>query len=357
MTSNDSASGSAGSSEPVFSIRGLTVEFRTASGLVRAVDGVSYEVKRGEIAAVVGESGSGKTVTVMAALRLLAASNGQVVAGEVYLHGRDLFTLKSGEVRALLGREVAMVFQDPAAAFNPVFRVGDQIRETLLIHNPKWSRRQAKDRTIELMELVGIAAAPSQYIRYPHEFSGGMAQRAIIAMAIANRPRVLVADEPTSSLDVTIQAQLLDLLRTVVAETGTAIILITHNFGVVAELADSVKVMYAGRVVETADVWDLFRQPAHPYTQALLECIPHVDATRPLLPIPGTAPDPAHLPLGCPFHPRCFLAEGRPQCAQARPLLRQIGLAHMSACHFAEELISRGSAASTVCGLGTGRRA
>jgi oligopeptide/dipeptide ABC transporter ATP-binding protein len=236
-----------------------------------------------------------------------------------------------------------MIFQDPSSALNPVFRVGDQISETLLIHNSGWSRARGRARAIELMELVGMPDPAVQYGRYPHQFSGGMAQRAVIAMAIANRPKVLVADEPTSSLDVTIQAQLLDVLRTVQAGTGAGIVLITHNFGVVAELADSVRVMYAGRLVEVADIFELFRRPSHPYTRALLDCVPNFDVqTATLVPIPGQAPDLRDLPTGCAFHPRCLLRGGRSLCTLTRPSLRSVDGSHLAACHFAEELTPRG---------------
>jgi peptide/nickel transport system ATP-binding protein len=325
---------------PALSIRGLTVEFDTPAGVVRAVDDVSYDVRAGQITAVVGETGSGKTVTALAATRLLAARNARVVAGKVFLGDRDLLRLPAREVRHLLGRELAMIFQDPVAALNPVFRVGDQIREALLVHDPSLGKKRARRRAIELLELTGVPEAAERYRQYPHQFSGGMAQRAVIAMAIANRPNVLIADEPTTALDVTVQAQILDVLRTAQAETGAGIILITHNLGVVAETASVVQVMYAGRLVEVASTRELFRRPSHPYTLGLLRCIPSLNGPpRRLLPIPGQPPDLTHLPSGCPFHLRCFLARGRAECAERRPDLRPIGTSgHTAACHFAEEM-------------------
>lgn len=288
--------------------------------------------------AVVGETGSGKTVSMLAALRLLRARNARVIAGEVLLGDRDLLKLSDSEVRPLLGKEVAMIFQDPSAALNPVFRVGDQIAEALLVHDPHLRKAQARDRATELLELVGVPEAAVRSRQYPHQYSGGMAQRAVIAMAIANRPKVIVADEPTTGLDVTIQAQLLDVLRAVQVETGAGIILVTHNLGVVSEVADSIRVMYAGRLVEVANVEELFARPRHPYTRALLQCMPMLDGHGQLVPIPGQPPDLRNVPSGCAFHPRCSQARGRAECAQLRPELRPIEASHWTACHFAEEL-------------------
>jgi peptide/nickel transport system ATP-binding protein len=323
----------------VLSLKDLTVEFATPAGVVRAVDGVSYEVEPGETLGVVGETGSGKSVTVLAALGLLSAGNVRRVSGQALLDGTDLLAMPEQELRRVLGRDVAMVFQDPISALNPVQRVGDQIAETLRVHDRSPSARAARARVVELLELVGVPNPEGRYDGYPHQFSGGMCQRAVIAMAIANQPRVLIADEPTTALDVSVQAQILDVLRVAARETGAATVLITHDLGVVAETADRVCVMYAGRVVETGTVRELFARPRHPYTAALLGSLPRLDvAVRRLTPIPGQPPDPIRLPGGCAFAPRCPVGGEREVCATERPVLREIaGDGGLSACHFPEE--------------------
>jgi peptide/nickel transport system ATP-binding protein len=324
----------------VLSLKDLTVEFTTPAGVVRAVDGVSYEVGAGETLGVVGETGSGKSVTVLAALGLLSAGNVRRVSGQALLDGVDLLAMPEDELRRVLGRDVAMIFQDPISALNPVQRVGDQIAETLRVHDRTLSARAARDRVVKLLELVGVPNPEGRYDGYPHQFSGGMCQRAVIAMAIANEPRVLIADEPTTALDVSVQAQILDVLRVAAAETGAATVLITHDLGVVAETADRVCVMYGGRVVETGAVHDLFARPRHPYTAALLGSLPRLDtAVRRLTPIQGQPPDPIHLPAGCAFAPRCSVGRDREVCATQRPALRaaEPGGQGLSACHFPEE--------------------
>ncbi len=321
----------------MLSLRDLTVEFATPDGVVRAADGVSYDVDAGETLGVVGETGSGKSVTVLAALGLLSAGNVRRVAGEALLDGIDLLELPENELRRVLGRDVAMIFQDPMSALNPVQRVGDQIAETLRVHDRSLSARAARGRVVELLDLVGVPNPAGRYAEYPHQFSGGMCQRAVIAMAIANEPRVLIADEPTTALDVSVQAQILDVLRVAAAETGAATVLITHDLGVVAEVADRVCVMYAGRVVETGTVHDVFVQPQHPYTAALLTSLPRLDgATRRLVSIPGQPPDPIRLPRGCAFQPRCPVGSERAVCATERPPLATAGPG-LSACHFPTE--------------------
>jgi len=331
--------------EPVLSIRDLSVEFRTDDGTVRAVDGVSYDVYPGETLGVVGESGSGKSVTVLAALGLIPQPPGRIVGGEVLFQDRDLLTLPAESLRQVRGKDVAMVFQDPLTSLNPVFKVGDQIAETIKVHDAKVSDGEAKKRAIAALERVGLPNAEQRFRNYPHEFSGGMRQRAMIAMAIANSPSLLIADEPTTALDVTIQAQILEVLKIAQRETQAATILITHDLGLVAEMADRVVVMYAGHVVEAGTVKTIFHSPRHPYTVGLMDSLPRLEVDEEWLePIPGFPPSLINIPPGCPFHPRCFLQQDRSRCVQERPELREIGDAyHRSACHFAEELEGRKS--------------
>nr|BFE56086.1 ABC transporter ATP-binding protein [Dactylosporangium thailandense] len=318
-------------------IENLSVDFHTDDGVVHAVDGVDLEVHEGEIVAVVGESGSGKTVTAMSVLRLLREPPARVSAGTLAFRGQDLRGLSPRQLRAIRGGPVGMIFQDPMTALNPVLSIGDQIAETVLLHQDRRDRKAARARAVELLALVGVPDAAHRARQYPHEFSGGMRQRAMIAMAIANDPDLIIADEPTTALDVTIQAQVLQLLRKAQRETGAATILITHDLGVVAELADRVVVMYAGRVVETAEVHALFGKPRHPYTLGLLASLPRMDTeTDRLDPIPGNPPNMASPPPGCPFHPRCPLA--RDICRTERPALLDLGDGRRSACHFHEEL-------------------
>ena len=334
--------------EPALSIRDLTVEFDTEDGVVHAVTGVSYDVGKGEVVGVVGESGSGKSVSVMSVLGLIP--NARVAAGgSAIFKGRDLLKLSQRELRDVRGGEMAMIFQDPMTSLNPVLTVGDQIGEALKIHNAGMDDDGAKKRTIELLELVGVPFAEKRVDQYPHEFSGGMRQRGMIAMAIANDPEVLIADEPTTALDVTIQAQIVEVLKAAREETHASIILITHDLGLIAELADSVVVMYAGRVVEHGDVFTIFDSPRHPYTVGLLNSLARLESDREWLePIPGQPPSLITLPPGCAFHPRCAHSQGRERCRSEVPPLRPFGEGgdHRSACHFAEEL----SAAHVVAG-------
>lgn len=324
----------------VLSIRDLVVEFPLVHGVLRAVDGVSYDVAEGQTLAVVGETGSGKSATVLAAVGLLAGG-GRVVGGAVSIDGTDFLALSERERRRRLGRTVSIVFQDPSAALNPVMTVGAQLSEALAMHNPAWGRKRRRERAVALLSDVGVPQADLRYGQYPHQFSGGMAQRVMIAIAIANQPRVLIADEPTTAVDVTIQAQLLQLLKQAQVETGAATVLITHDLGVVAEVADEVAVMYAGRVVERGSVRDVFARPAHPYTVALLKSLPRLDVETEFLDaIPGAPPDMRVLPPGCTFEPRCFLAGGRKACIATRPALARVSGDHASACHFRAELAS-----------------
>ena len=332
---------SEGTEPPLLSIENLVVDFATDDGLVHAVDGVSLTVRAGEIVAVVGESGSGKSVTAMSILGLVRTPPGVVRDGRILLRGEDLRTVTGERLREIRGADIAMIFQDPMTALNPVITVGQQIAEALRLHDHDLGKAAARTRVVELLRMVGVPDAETRYGQYPHEFSGGMRQRAMIAMAIANDPDLLIADEPTTALDVTIQAQVLDLLRTAQRETQAATILITHDLGVVAELADRVVVMYGGRVVEEAGVRPLFARPRHPYTAGLLASVPRADLDGELVSIPGSPPNMIEPPSGCAFHPRCPMA--RERCVEDRPELRDLGDGRRSACHFTDEL-AEGSA-------------
>ena len=314
-------------------IRGLKTHFKTDDGWVHAVDGVDLHVDAGETLCVVGESGSGKSVTAMSVLKLLPMPPGRIVAGQVLWEGRDLVPLSQDEMRKLRGREIGMVFQEPMTALNPVYTVGEQIGESLRLHEGL-SRAAALDRAAELLALVHISQAARRVHDYPHQFSGGMRQRVMIALALACKPRLLIADEPTTALDVTIQAQILDLLAELKDRLGMAVLLITHAMGVVAEVAQRVVVMYAGQVIEEGPVGLLFERPWHPYTQGLIRSIPRIDADAArgsrLASIPGTVPSLVAPPPGCRFAPRCAYA--RDACTQATPALREVAPAHRVAC-------------------------
>ena len=322
-------------SEPLLRVEGLETHFFTDEGVVRAVDGVSFDVTPGETLAVVGESGSGKSVTALSILRLVASPPGRIVSGRILFRGRNLLELAPSEMRAIRGREISMIFQEPMTSLNPVYTCGEQIMEAVILHE-RASRRAARLRAIEMMQLVGIPAPEQRLDAYPHQMSGGMRQRVMIAMALACRPSILIADEPTTALDVTIQAQILELLKRLQAELGMAVILITHDLGVVAETADRVVVMYAGQVVESCDVRAAFRRTLHPYTAGLLASLPQIGRMRERLRvIPGTVPDPAHHPPGCRFHPRCPVAQDR--CREVPPVLAFDG-GHSVRCWRAEEI-------------------
>ena len=327
--------------DPILSVKDLTVEFNTEDGVVHAVTGVSYDLYPGETLGVVGESGSGKSVSVMAMLGLIPVPPGRIAAGQALYKGRDLLSLPRKTLREIRGGEVAMIFQDPMTSLNPVFTIGDQISEAIKTHNTGMNDDAARKRAIELLDLVGVPFAERRYDQYPHEFSGGMRQRAMIAMAISNEPSILIADEPTTALDVTIQAQIIEVMRAAQRETHAATILITHDLGLIAELADRVVVMYAGRVVELGDVFTIFNEPRHPYTIGLMNSLARVDIDRDWLePIPGQPPSLITPPPGCAFHPRCALTQGREICRTDIPPLRTFGHEgqHLSACHFVEEL-------------------
>jgi oligopeptide/dipeptide ABC transporter ATP-binding protein len=325
--------------EPLLSIRDLHITFRTRSESVRAVDGVSFDVYPGETLGVVGESGSGKSVTMLSVLRLIPPSTRVATSGQVLFEGKDLLQASRREIRAIRGRRIALIPQDPMTCLDPVLKVGRQVREAIQAHE-NVAAAEADRRGVALLETVGIPEAGRRYAQFPHEYSGGMRQRAMIAMGIANAPSLLIADEPTTALDVTIQAQIMDVLRAAQRETRASLVLISHDLGLIAEMADRVVVMYAGQVVESADVETIFSSPRHPYTLGLIGSLPQTTGDEKWLrPIPGSPPDLADVPSGCPFHPRCFLSRGRAVCREARPELRSVGAGeHRSACHFASEL-------------------
>ncbi|MBD3266957.1 ATP-binding cassette domain-containing protein [bacterium] len=287
-------------------IQDLHTTFYTSEGVGRAVDGVSFQVKKGETLGLVGESGCGKSVTSLSILRLIASPPGKIESGKMIFQGRDLLSLSEREMRSIRGNQISMIFQEPMTALNPVFTVGEQIAEVYRIHR-KMNRREAFDAAVEIMEKVRIPAARQRAKEYPHQLSGGMRQRVMIAMGLACDPDLLIADEPTTALDVTVQAQILALMEDLKERTGASIILITHDLGVIAEVADRVAVMYAGQIAEEASVEDIFADPQHPYTQGLLKSIPHMTgrSTEKLNVISGTVPSPTRFPAGCRFHPRC----------------------------------------------------
>jgi oligopeptide/dipeptide ABC transporter ATP-binding protein len=319
--------------ERLLEVRGLRTSFETRDGVVRAVTGIDFHVDRGEILGLVGESGCGKSVTSLSLLRLIAPP-GRIEAGEVIFDGQDLMTLRSKEMRALRGDRISMIFQQPTSSLNPVFNVGMQLREVLELHR-NLKRKAAEDRAAELLRMVGIPDPMRRLAAFPHSLSGGMAQRVMIAMALACEPELLIADEPTTALDVTIQAQILDLMRALQHETGTAIILITHDLGVVAEMADRVAVMYAGEIVEQANVSSLFARPQHPYTQGLIGSVPTLGVQKEeLTTIPGSVPNLIDLPEACRFAPRCVARVERnvPHCEEIHPELREARDGHEVRC-------------------------
>jgi peptide/nickel transport system ATP-binding protein len=326
--------------DAVLSVRNLRVEFQSDDGLVHAVDDLSFDVFENEVVGIVGESGSGKSVTSMAIMGLLPKT--AQLHGEVYFRGRSLLQLPDKELRRLRGAKIAMVFQDALTALDPVYTVGDQIAEAINVHHPDVGKTELRERSVELLNLVGIPNPQKRVDSYPHEYSGGMRQRAMIAMSIANEPDVLIADEPTTALDVTIQAQVLEVLERIKDRTRSAIVLITHDLGVVAGVADRVIVMYAGRAVEMGTVDQIFYEPHHPYTLGLLASLPRLDEDQRnvrLHRIKGQPPSLIFVPPGCAFHPRCEFAKTPAPCAEEVPELRAIAeLGHVSACHFAEEV-------------------
>jgi oligopeptide transport system ATP-binding protein len=329
------------SGAPLLEVEDLKVEFRLRHGVVKAVDGISYRLEQGETLAIVGESGSGKTVGVQAVMGIIDSPPGFVTGGSVRFRGVDLLGIPEKDRRQVRGARIAMIFQDALTALNPVFTVGWQIAEMFRQHRDV-TKAEARDRAIELMERVRIPSARERVDAYPHEFSGGMRQRVMIAMALALGPDILIADEPTTALDVTVQAQIMELLAELQAETGMGLILITHDLAVVAEVANRVAVMYAGRIVESGDITDVYARPAHPYTLGLMRSLarPDVKGER-LQPIVGSPPDLLNIPPGCAFHPRCPYA--RDLCRSEIPSRVPVKDGRTSACHFSEEVLARGS--------------
>ncbi|WP_367617339.1 ABC transporter ATP-binding protein [Plastoroseomonas hellenica] len=317
-------------------VQDLTTAFMTGRGEVNAVEDVSFSLNEGEILGIVGESGSGKSVTALSIMGLLPSPPARIAAGQVRFAGQTLTGLSERQMQPIRGPGIGMIFQEPMTSLNPVFSIGDQIMETIRAHE-RLPQAQLRARAVAMLDKVGIPAAARRLDDYPHQMSGGQRQRVMIAMALACRPRLLIADEPTTALDVTIQAQILDLLMDLRDEFGMAIIIITHNMGVIAETADRVLVMYAGRVIEEAPAARIFDHPRHPYTRGLLECVPSLTEDRArLVAIPGTLPEPARRPAGCRFAPRCAHAE--PSCTQAVPALESLEPSHTAACFRAREL-------------------
>ncbi|GGA20765.1 ABC transporter ATP-binding protein [Paenibacillus physcomitrellae] len=317
--------------EPILQVKDLHVSFKVRGGEVQAVRGVNFELGKGETIAIVGESGSGKSVTAQSIMRLIPSPPSFVKNGEIIFQGENLLNKTNKQMEAIRGKDIGMIFQDPMTSLNPTIKVGRQITEGLIKHQ-NLSGQEAKDRAIEMLKMVGIKNAEARYNQYPHEFSGGMRQRVMIAIALACRPALLIADEPTTALDVTIQAQILDVMRDMQEKLGTSIILITHDLGVVAGMCDRVIVMYAGEVVETGTKWEIFKNPSHPYTQGLLRSLPRVDQSKdePLIPIPGTPPDLIKPPVGCPFAARC--PHAMKVCEQIDPDPTEFSETHMARC-------------------------
>ncbi|MHC4924385.1 MAG: ABC transporter ATP-binding protein [Planctomycetota bacterium] len=332
----DSASGAAGNGEALLELRDLKTYFYTDEGVARAVDGVSYVVKKGETLGVVGESGCGKSVTALSVMRLIPQPPGEIVGGQILFNGKDLADLSDEEMRQVRGNEIGMIFQEPMTSLNPVFTVGDQIMESVLLHRGV-SKEEAREHAIEMLRKVGIPSPESRVDDYPHQMSGGMRQRVMIAMALACDPALLIADEPTTALDVTIQAQILDLMRHLQSELGMSMLLITHDLGVVAQNAQHVAVMYAGKVVEYSTTTEVFGNPHHPYTVGLFRSIPKLgEKVQKLDTIAGTVPSALEFPDGCRFHNRCPFATEK--CVTDEPELREMSTGHTVACHYAEDV-------------------
>jgi oligopeptide/dipeptide ABC transporter ATP-binding protein len=315
--------------QPLLTVNNLEVHFELEQGTVKAADGVSFSLNSGETLGLVGESGCGKSVTALSLLRLIPSPPGKIRGGSVFFEDRDLLQLPLAELRKLRGRELGMIFQEPLTSFNPVWRIGRQIKEVLQIHT-KLTESEMRERVITMLGRVGLPDPERQYDAYPHELSGGMRQRAMIAMALICGPKAVIADEPTTALDVTIQAQILALLQELQAETGMSVLLITHNLGIVATAAERVAVMYAGKIVEQSTVRELFHHPLHPYTEGLLRSVPTPRQTGSLYAIPGQIPDPLRMPPGCAFEPRC--PKAAPVCREKAPPMREVAAGHAVAC-------------------------
>jgi len=312
-------------------VRDLRTHFFTQEGVVKAVDGITYDLQEGETMGLVGESGCGKSVSALSLMRLVADPPGKIVGGEIEFQGRDILKMPEDEMRSIRGNRMAMIFQEPMTSLNPVLTIGRQLSETLELHR-HMDKQASRKRSVELLQMVGIPEADSRIDDYPHQFSGGMRQRVMIAMALSCDPKLLLADEPTTALDVTIQAQVLEVMKKLATETGTAVIIITHNLGVVARYAERINVMYAGRIIERSTSREVFKNPCHPYTLGLLHSVPRLDEAikEKLDPIEGLPPDLVDLPPGCPFVPRCrFVKE---KCVQEYPPLALVAKEHVAAC-------------------------
>ena len=315
---------------PLLEIRSLTVHFFTEDGVVRAVENVNFEIYPGEILGLVGESGCGKSVTGLSILKLIPTPPGQIVSGDILFEGKSLLKLNEKEMEGVRGNEISMVFQEPMTSLNPVFTIGDQIMEAIILHQ-KLDKKEAKKKAIEMLDRVKIPSPEKQIDAYPHQLSGGMRQRAMIAMALSCQPKLLIADEPTTALDVTIQAQVLQLLKEIQREMGMAVMLITHDLGIVSEMVNRLAVMYAGRIFEYGRLQDVFGQIRNPYTRGLMNSIPQLtERKKRLQAIPGQVPDPMSLPVGCKFHPRCYLMIE--DCKKGEPSLYQVNGNHFSRC-------------------------
>lgn len=332
--------------QPTLKVEGLAIDLVGRKSHARIVEDISFEVAPGETLGIVGESGSGKSITVRALFGLVQSPPICVAAGRAQFAGRDLLTLSPREMTTIRGAKVGVVFQDPLSSLNPLQRCGDQIEESLRAHSTLDATRR-RERVVELLRSVGIPDPAQRARRYPHEFSGGMRQRVMIALALANNPALLIADEPTTALDVTIQAQVMQLFRDIGRRSTLSIVLISHDLGLIAENAQRILVLYAGRIMEMGDTAMVLERPAHPYTRALIEARPRLGHSGELLAIPGRSPTVGNRPSGCPFHPRCTLSRGRSRCAAEVPALRRVeGSSNLTACHFAEELLIANTAAA-----------
>lgn len=325
-------------SNVLLEVKNLKTQFKTDDGTFLAVDDVSFTVEKGKTIGLVGESGCGKSVTSLSVMRLIPTPPGNIVGGQILFEGKDLLKLSESEMRSVRGNKISMIFQEPMTSLNPVFTIGNQIGEAVALHNKNLTRDQVRQRAIEMLELVGIPEPNKRVDDYPHQLSGGMRQRVMIAMALSCSPQVLIADEPTTALDVTIQAQILDLIRKLQKDLGTAVIMITHDLGVVAETCDNVAVMYAGKIVEYGSVEDIFYRPKHHYTKGLLNSVPHFEAgnrRERLATIPGLVPSLLELKPGCRFRDRCTAAKGN--CAEVEPTLKTVSGTHQVACYYPVE--------------------
>ncbi|AAK78161.1 peptide/nickel transport system ATP-binding protein [Clostridium acetobutylicum] len=323
-------------SETLLQVKNLKTYFHTEEGTVKAVDDVSFEIKEKETLAIVGESGCGKSITAMSIMRLIPNPPGKIEGGEILFDGKDLIKMRQSDIREIRGNKISLIFQEPMTSLNPVFTVGEQIEEALILHK-KMDKKQAKREAIKMLTMVRIPRAEEIYKAYPHELSGGMRQRVVIAMAISCSPRLLIADEPTTALDVTIQAQILDIMRELKEKVNTSIILITHDLGIVAEMADYVVVMYAGKIVEKAPVIELYKNPKHPYTVGLLKSKPVINRLQDkLYSIEGQVPNPLDMPEGCYFNPRC--SKAKDICRKKQPNLKKVSEGHSVSCWLCEEV-------------------